>query len=158
MRALGEGDDIAFAYVADWGGGELGLDDLGSVEDRLREGLATLRRRELERQMTLVGPHRDELRMRLSGLEARTQASQGEQRSLALALRLAGHGVVTELTDSVPVLLLDDVFSELDARRSAVLVGLLPPGQTLLTTATAVPSGVHPTAELLVQDAKVGIA
>ena len=78
----------------------------------------------------------------IEGLDARYQASQGEQRTLALALRLAGHLVVRELAGAAPVLLLDDVFSELDAQRAAALVRNLPPGQTLLTTAGALPPDV----------------
>jgi DNA replication and repair protein RecF len=89
-----------------------------------------------------VGPHRDELHLTIEGLDARHQASQGEQRTLALALRLAGHMVVRELAGAAPVLLLDDVFSELDAHRAAALVHNLPPGQTLLTTAGELPPDV----------------
>src|SRR5207245_2567601 len=97
--------------------------------------LRGLRRREIERGVTLAGPHRDEWRLRLAGFDARTHASQGEQRSLALALRLAGHAVVTDVVGDTPVLLLDDVFSELDRARSEALVTHLPAGQALLTTA-----------------------
>ena len=86
--------------------------------------------------MTLVGPHRDDLELVLGGLPARTHASQGEQRSLALALRLAAHEVVTAATGTPPVLLLDDVFSELDPDRSpARCWPTCRPGQTILTTA-----------------------
>ena len=102
------------------------------------------RRAEIERGVTLVGPHRDDWKLTIDGLDARTQASQGEQRTLALALRLAGRGVVHELTGTPPVLLLDDVFSELDARRSSALVRNLPSGQTLLTTAGVIPADVEP--------------
>ncbi|HET9441691.1 MAG TPA: hypothetical protein VFO65_00120, partial [Acidimicrobiales bacterium] len=73
-----------------------------------------------------------------------THASQGEQRSLALALRLALHGAVAEAVGEPPVLLLDDVFSELDADRTAALVAHLPDGQALLTTAGTVPDGIRP--------------
>jgi DNA replication and repair protein RecF len=77
--------------------------------------------------------------MSIEGLAARTQASQGEQRSLALALRLGGHSLVTERQGTSPVLLLDDVFSELDPHRSGALAACLPDGQTLLTSAGPVP-------------------
>jgi len=80
----------------------------------------------------------------LNGLPARTHASQGEQRSLALALRLGAHEVVTRRTETPPVLLLDDVFSELDASRSAALLASLPAGQTVLSTATDLPAGAVP--------------
>jgi DNA replication and repair protein RecF len=82
------------------------------------------------------------LELTLEGLPSRTHSSQGEQRSLALALRLAAHGLATEQLGSAPVLLLDDVFSELDPHRSRALLAGLPPGQTLLTTAVPPPEGV----------------
>ena len=113
-----------------------------TVETLLRAALERRRPAEIERGITLVGPHRDELHLMIDGLDARAQASQGEQRTLALALRLAGHMVVRELAGAAPVLLLDDVFSELDAQRAAALVRNLPPGQTLLTTAGALPPDV----------------
>ena len=97
--------------------------------------LAEARRDELRRGVSLVGPHRDDVELAIGGLPARTHASQGEQRSLALALRLAAHRVVTAAAGSPPVLLLDDVFSELDPGRSDALLASLPAGQTLLTTA-----------------------
>ena len=77
--------------------------------------------------------------MRIEGRPSRTHASQGEQRTLALALRLAGHRLLTERLGTAPLLLLDDVFSELDPRRSDALIRQLPPGQALLATAGAVP-------------------
>ena len=92
--------------------------------------------------VSLIGPHRDELELSLGGLPGRTHASQGEQRSLALALQLAAHQLATERLGSPPVLLLDDVFSELDPFRSKALLAGLPPGQTLLTTALPAPDEV----------------
>ena len=109
----------------------------------LAAALAAARDDELRRGLTLVGPHRDDVVVRLDGLAARTHASQGEQRSLALALRLAAHRVVTERTGAAPLLLLDDVFSELDDQRAAALVECLPTAQTLLTSASGLPPGVH---------------
>lgn len=115
----------------------------------LASALAAARREDLRRGVSTVGPHRDELSLTINGLPSRTHASQGEQRSLALALRLASHAVVTDVTGSSPVLLLDDVFSELDRDRSAALLAHLPPGQALLTTAGPLPDGVTP--ELVVR-------
>lgn len=107
----------------------------------LGPALAEARRNDLRRGVSTVGPHRDEMELVLNGLPARTHASQGEQRSLALALRLAAHEIVTRRTETPPILLLDDVFSELDLDRSAALVASLPPGQTVLSTATELPPG-----------------
>ena len=81
---------------------------------------------DVRRGVSTVGPHRDDVCSRSASGPARTQASQGEQRTLALALRLAVHHVVTAAAGSPPVLLLDDVFSELDPDRSAALLANLP--------------------------------
>lgn len=95
---------------------------------------------------TTVGPHRDDIALTLDGRDARRQASQGEQRSLALALRLAGHELIRATRNLDPLLLLDDVFSELDPLRSDRLLGLLPKGQTLVTTASPLPATMAPAA------------
>ena len=139
-----EAAEVSARYEADWG--EDGAPEVhpDAVDVLLRDALARRRSAEIERGVTLVGPHRDEWHLELGGLDARTQASQGEQRSLALALRLAGHAVVTELVGAAPVLLLDDVFSELDAARATALVRNLPKGQTLITTAGHLPEDVIP--------------
>jgi DNA replication and repair protein RecF len=137
-------------YVAEWSEGPLDVEGAAEIETRLRDAIERRAQTERDRGITLVGPHRDELRLEIDGLDARTQSSQGEQRTLALALRLAGHEVVTELTGTTPVLLLDDVFSELDAARAAALVANLPPGQTLLTTAGALPPAIEPERRLRV--------
>jgi DNA replication and repair protein RecF len=123
--------DVSVAYHRSWGGD-------------LADAIASSRADDLRRGVTLVGPHRDELVLAIGGLPARTHASQGEQRSLALALRLAAHRVVGEAVGEPPVLLLDDVFSELDPERSEALLLHLPPGQALLTTAGVVPPGARP--------------
>ncbi len=93
---------------------------------------------------TTVGPQRDDFTLMLDGRDARRLASQGEQRSLALALRLAGHQLVQSTRGLDPLLLLDDVFSELDPQRSERLLQLLPSGQTLVTTASPLPFGMNP--------------
>ena len=125
-------DRWAVAYDAPWRVGGLAA------------ALAASRAEELRRGVCLVGPHRDELVLAISGMPARTHASQGEQRSLALALRLAGHRVVGESAGEPPVLLLDDVFSELDESRSQALLDHLPPGQAILTTTGAIPPAATP--------------
>lgn len=145
----GPRDEVDAAYEAEWA--EETVTPAGEeVEALLRAALVARRKAEVERAVTLVGPHRDEWRVRLAGLEARTHASQGEQRTLALGLRLAGHKVVADVVGTEPVLLLDDVFSELDPSRAEALVAALPPGQTLITTASHVPGSVHPERRLLV--------
>jgi DNA replication and repair protein RecF len=126
-----------------------------SWDGPLADALLAARDDDLRRGVSTVGPHRDELVLDVGGLPARTHASQGEQRSLALALRLAGHGLVTGRIGSAPVLLLDDVFSELDPERSAALLAGLPPGQAILTTAGALPAGAHPEVLARVDDGRL---
>ena len=125
------------------------------LTDGLGAALAAVRDDELRRGVTLVGPHRDDIVIELGGLPARTHASQGEQRSLALALRLAGHQVVTDDTGTPPILLLDDVFSELDHDRSDALLAHLPDGQTVLSSAAGLPPQADPALVLRVEDGKV---
>ncbi|MGH8994659.1 MAG: DNA replication/repair protein RecF, partial [Acidimicrobiales bacterium] len=81
--------------------------------------------------------------VRLGGRDSRAQASQGEQRCLALGLRLAAHRLLTDRLGRPPLLLLDDVFSELDPGRSRALLRELPPGQTFLSTASPVPTDME---------------
>ena len=100
-------------------------------------------KRQLRRGVNTVGPHRDDLVLVLEGREARTHASQGEQRCLALALRMGVHQLVMTKTPHTPILLLDDVFSELDPSRSRALIAELPPGQSVLTTAAPLPAGIE---------------
>ncbi len=135
--------EVAATYVADWAG--LGLE----------AALAASRKDDVRRGVSTVGPHRDDVDLRIAGLPSRTHASQGEQRSLALSLRLAAHHVITDVTGSAPVLLLDDVFSELDPDRSDALLANLPPGQTLLTSASGLPPKAQPELVLRVQDGRI---
>ena len=113
-----------------------------SWEGDLLAALETSRRDDLRRGVNTVGPHRDDLALAIEDREARTHASQGEQRCLALALRLGVHGLIRARTALVPTLLLDDVFSELDPDRSRALVAELPEGQAILTTAAPLPEGI----------------
>ena len=110
----------------------------------LASALAAGRDQDVRRGVSTVGPHRDEVGLRIAGLSARTHASQGEQRTLALALRLAAHRLIAERTGSTPVLVLDDVLSELDTGRGTALLSHLPPGQVVITTAGAIPPAAAP--------------
>ncbi len=113
----GAGDQVLTVqrYVRSWDGD-------------LLDALARSRRDDLRRGVNTVGPHRDDLLLEIDGREARTHASQGEQRCLALALRLGVHRLIRARTPLIPTLLLDDVFSELDPARSRALVAELPDG------------------------------
>jgi DNA replication and repair protein RecF len=121
---------VSQEYVRSWSG-------------ELLDALVAHRTDDLRRGVNTVGPHRDDLLLTLEGREARTHASQGEQRCLALALRIGVHQLVVARTALTPTLLLDDVFSELDPARSRALVAELPPGQSILTTAAPLPDGIE---------------
>jgi len=113
------------------------------LETGLAAALVDARHEDLRRATTSVGPHRDDVLLEVGGLAARTHRSQGEQRTLALALRLAVHRAVIERTGEAPVLVLDDVLSELDDGRSEALVRNVPPGQVLITSASRLPSAAE---------------
>lgn len=131
-RELSESEDVVgLSYEQSWRG-------------ELRDALHSSFEDDRFRGYTTIGPHRDDIEVSLEGRDARRQSSQGEQRSLALALRLAGHELVRQQRGVDPLLLLDDVFSELDPARSNRLLGLLPAGQTLVTTASPLPGALSP--------------
>lgn len=135
-REISDSDSVAsFAYKCSWSP-ELGDGSAAELGDRLADSLERNRRIDYERRMTTAGPHRDEPAFAIDGHEARIHGSQGEQRSLALAVKMAAHRAVTTAVGASPVLLLDDVFSELDPERARALAGLLPADtQTLITSA-----------------------
>jgi len=123
-----------------------------STSGALLEALMETRADDLRRSSTSVGPHRDDILFLLNGGDARTQASQGEQRTLALSLRLAIHLAAGKTLGLMPTLLLDDVFSELDPDRSRRLLSELPAGQALLSTASPLPPDIKPSLVIDVAD------
>lgn len=125
-----------FTYEASWAEGRPSSASAGEYSDQLARALEESRYADYERRMTTVGPHRDEPGFSLDSRDTRTHASQGEQRTIALAVKLAAHAAVAEAVSETPVLLLDDVFSELDADRAKALAGAIPEGtQTMISTA-----------------------
>ena len=135
--------EVTAPYFAEWAAAGLAEALAGARKDDVRRGVST------------VGPHRDDVELQIGGLPARTHGSQGEQRSLALALRLAAHHVITEVTGTTPVLLLDDVFSELDPDRADALLANLPVGQTVLTSASGLPPRASPDLILRIADGRI---
>ena len=117
----------------------LGDDVMGMARDELTarylERLSSGRADDLRRQQTLVGPHRDDFSFTLNGRDARTYGSQGQQRSVVLAWKMAEVELSAEILGEQPLLLLDDVMSELDERRRAAVVSFVQEGiQTVVTT------------------------
>ncbi len=122
---------VELSYQPDW---------LGAG---LRASLAAARREDVERSVTTVGPHRDEIFWSLLGMPARTHASQGQQKALALAFRLALHDALSATRGQPPLLMLDDVFSELDPERRKILPRLFPSSQVVLTATESYPAATR---------------
>ncbi len=141
----GQEGSAGIKYVSSWGSGPL------------QQALLDARDTDLRRGVTTVGPHRDDVSLWINGLPARTHASQGEQRSMTLAMRLSVDAVVRRSRNVHPVLLLDDVFSELDAARATALIEALPEGQKIITAAGELPVGIAPQRRILVEQGKLAV-
>jgi DNA replication and repair protein RecF len=137
--------------------------DAASLQTLLLDAMGRVRRQEVERGVCLVGPHRDDLELSLGEGPAKGYASHGESWALALALRLASYRLLRD-DDVEPVLVLDDVFAELDARRRRALADVARRAEQVLITAAVaedVPEGLDGvrfavgggTVERLTQDA-----
>jgi DNA replication and repair protein RecF len=112
--------------------------ELTHLTELLRADMERQYSSELERGMSLVGPHRDDVDLGINGLPAKGYASHGESWSLALAMKLATYHLLRESEngeDADPVLILDDVFAELDAARRQQLADLVAPARQVLVTA-----------------------
>ena len=140
QQVAGERAELEMSYELSWDG------------DDFSQALVAARQDDLRRGLTTIGPHRDDLQLQLGNLPARTHASQGEQRTLALAMRLALHQLQTDTRRQVPLLLLDDVLSELDSQRSERLIQALPEGQAIVTSATPLPEVARPDETFLVSE------
>lgn len=109
--------------------------NLTNISEQLRDALIARHNEEVDRGITLSGPHRDDLALELNNAPVRNYASHGQSWSVAIALRMATFSVLRE-HDSDPVLILDDVFAELDAKRRARLVATIADvEQTIITVA-----------------------
>ncbi|MHB0884779.1 MAG: DNA replication/repair protein RecF [Bacillota bacterium] len=117
--------------------------DPDSLARAFRRRLERLRPAEIERGMTLAGPHRDDLRLEINGQEARLFSSQGQQRTAALALKLAEVEFMTADGGDPPLLLLDDVLSELDKKRRGLLLETVGRVQTIITGTDGAPLAGH---------------
>jgi len=115
------------------------IDD-GAIEDNFAEKLARYKERERAIQTCLVGPHRDEVEFFIRDFPARSHGSQGEIRTAAISLKLAVFDYLKAIRKVTPILLLDEIFAELDAERVGMLVELFGRfGQIFLTTASEIP-------------------
>jgi DNA replication and repair protein RecF len=109
-------------------------DDVASLKERLLEAMENVESKEIERGVNLVGPHRDDIRLEIGSLPARGYASHGESWSLALALKLAAFSTLDSLNGGPAVLILDDVFAELDVSRRSALVSMIGGADQVIVT------------------------
>jgi DNA replication and repair protein RecF len=131
------GETLGYEYADHCGLSDGPAGEAAAVEEALRAQLELRRRDERTRAVTLVGPHRDDIVLRIQGRDARSFGSQGQQRTIALAWKLAEVEMVEEVLRRKPILLLDDVMSELDADRRAALSEVVASEiQTMVTTTT----------------------
>ena len=136
LVASGEEADVAYASTL----GELPQTDdreelRGWAYERMLAALDERADEEIRRGVTLVGPHRDEIEFSVAGRSARSFASQGQQRTLVLAWKVAEVAVARDILGTAPLLLLDDVMSELDGDRRAAFLQLIGDDiQTVITT------------------------
>ena len=134
-------DDVSRAYddlAGEASNVAVDIDSPWAVEG-IAASVRAARDDDMRRGTTSVGPQRDDIVIGINGLPARVAASQGEQRTIALALRLAVHRAVGATHGSPPILILDDVLSELDPDRSRALLAHVPDGQVIITTAGPLP-------------------
>ncbi len=123
-RDIGGAEEILTLTYEPSGGGDFAVQ------------LAAAREEEMRRRVTFIGPHRDDIAIAINGLPAARFASEGQQRTIALALKLAQSAVLTAQCGRDPLLLMDDIFGELDPRRRNALLRALPAASQKLITTT----------------------
>lgn len=128
---------LRLAYSSAWAEQAGGL-QTGELAELLRQSYARGRRDDKQRRLTLQGPHRDDFAIYINEVDGRTFGSQGQQRTAALALKLSELELVHKLSGYYPLLLLDDVFSELDSNRRQALLGLMLNKAQIFITCTEV--------------------
>ena len=126
-------DDVS---PAEGGDTQTGTESAKRLAERFGRALLAVRRQEIARAVTTLGPHRDDVRFMINGVDATIYGSRGQQRTAALALKLAEVDLMRHETGEMPVLLLDDVLSELDRKRSHLLLQTIQQADQVLITTT----------------------
>lgn len=119
-------EDISFEYLTS-------VKDLDNPREELKKLLEKNRMKDMEKRTTSVGPHRDDLLIEINGIDTRSYGSQGQQRTAVLTLKFASLNILKEETGEYPILLLDDVLSELDASRQKYILSSIQNVQTIIT-------------------------
>lgn len=136
-------EDIEFKYVSS-------VKDLGNIKIAMKEGLLKNRLKDIERRITSIGPHRDDFIILINNIDAKSYGSQGQQRTAVLTIKFASLNIIKDITKEYPVLLLDDVLSELDFTRKAYILNSIHGIQTLITC-----TGIEDISKYIKESAKV---
>lgn len=121
-----DSENISFKYISP-------VKDISNIKNEIREILYKNRKNDIERRTTTAGPHRDDLYIDINGIDVRCYGSQGQQRTSALTIKFASLEIIKDLIGEYPVLLLDDVLSELDEKRQKYILNAVNNMQTLIT-------------------------
>lgn len=119
-------ENIEFHYITS-------VKDIENAEHELLEMLKASRGKDFERKATSIGPHRDDFNIKINGIDTKSFGSQGQQRTSVLTIKFASLKIIKEITGEYPVLLLDDVLSELDANRQKFILNSIKDIQTFIT-------------------------
>jgi len=123
------------------------IDDL---KKSFKDLLVKNRQKDIERRVTGIGPHRDDFEIMINGIDAKVYGSQGQQRTAVLTIKFASLSIIKELTGEYPVLLLDDVLSELDFTRKSYILNSIKGIQTIITC-----TGIEDISQYLGNDSKI---
>lgn len=119
-------ENIEFKYITS-------ITDNENIEAALLENFTKNRKKDIEKCMTSIGPHRDDFYIAINGIDTRSYGSQGQQRTAVLTIKFASLSILKEYTGETPVLLLDDVLSELDISRQKYILNSINDIQTIIT-------------------------
>ncbi|MPQ43881.1 DNA replication/repair protein RecF [Clostridium tarantellae] len=119
-------EEINFKYVST-------IKDFNNIKESLIKLLELNRKKDIEKKVTSIGPHRDDFNIFLNGIDAKSFGSQGQQRTAVLTIKFASLRIIKEITGEYPVLLLDDVLSELDFNRKRYVLTSIKNLQTIIT-------------------------
>ncbi|CDZ74205.1 DNA replication and repair protein RecF [Peptoniphilus sp. ING2-D1G] len=129
FKVLSGGDDFKITYLS-----TIAFNLEEDIGKTFKESLNKALTSDLEKRITTIGPHRDDLDFKINGLSAKNYASQGEIRTAVLSLKLSEIDLIKEYKKNNPILLLDDVFSELDKNRISYLINNISNTQTFITS------------------------
>lgn len=146
LKTIKKLNEIAKKHYKNLSGDDLNITYLSTVpvfvdeEELMKNYLKILKEslpKDLDKRYTTIGPHRDDLDFKINKFSSKSYGSQGEQRSIVLSLKLSEADLIRDLYKTKPLLLLDDVFSEIDSKRSRYLLHSLKDLQTFITTTEA---------------------